>query len=170
MERPVVMEVSGTAAPEIPLALGSPAPDVSLRPTEGGPEVTLSTMRSRPVVLCFFCGCGPCAAVAEGVSCLPDTDVVAIVTDVETFRGDRLRQFRAATGFRGPILFDREGEAARAYKSISCPRVWLLDRDGRIAYRHDDSHVDPAQILADLRAARAALDTRNSETKAAKLD
>jgi hypothetical protein len=31
-------------------------------------------------------------------------------------------------------------------------------------------HVDPAQVLAGLRAARAALDTPNATTKAAKVD
>jgi peroxiredoxin len=170
MERPIEVTVSGSAAPQAPLAVGTVAPDVSLRPTEGGAEVTLSSLRARPVVLCFFCGCGPCATVAEGVAHLADTDAVAVVTDVETFRGDHLRKFREATGFHGPVLFDREGEAARAYKSITCPRVWLIDREGKIAFAHSDAHVDPAQILADLRAARAGLDTYGSETKAAKLD
>jgi peroxiredoxin len=170
MERPMELDVSESAVREAPLSLGSLAPDLALRPTEGGSELVLSSLRGRPVALCFFCGCGPCQTVAEGVSSLPDTMTVAVVADLETFRGDHLRQFRAKTGFRGPVLVDRDGEAARAYWSISCPRVWLLDRDGRIAYRHDDLHVDPAQVLAGLRAARAALDTPNATTKAAKLD
>jgi peroxiredoxin len=170
MERPMEITMSGAATPQAPLAVGTMAPDVSLRPTEGGSEVTLSSLRARPVVLCFFCGCGPCATVAEGVAHLADTDAVAVVTDVETFRGDHLRKFREATGFRGPILFDREGEAARAYKSITCPRVWLIDREGKIAVVHSDLHVDPAQVLADLRTARAGLDTRSAETKAAKAE
>jgi hypothetical protein len=157
MEQPLILDVKTPSAPKPAAAIGSPAPDLHLHPTEGGSAVSLSALRDRPVALCFFCGCAPCLEVAEGIARLPDAHLVAVVTDADSFRGEALQRFRANSGFRGPVLHDRDGAAGRRYRAITCPRVWLIDCEGRLAFDSGSPHAEPSQIIAAVNAALAPL-------------
>jgi hypothetical protein len=158
MEQPIAFEVAAVTAPAGAATVGQAAPEFSLSPVESGDRVSLSALRhDRPVAVCFFCGCGPCSEVAEGLSRLAGVHAVAVVSDGESFRGEALRRFRSFTGFRGPILFDRDRDATRRYRSFECPRVWLVDRAGRLVYVNENPREAPSRVVAGLRAALDAL-------------
>jgi peroxiredoxin len=159
MERPLAFDVAAVTAPADAAAVGGEAPDFLLPPVDGGNKVQLSSLRDRPVALAFFCGCGPCSEVAQGLARLEGIHSVAVVSDGESFRGEALKRFRSLTGFRGPILFDRDRAAGRRYRSFECPRVWLVDRSGRLAHVNESPREEPAHLLSHLRAALEALPT-----------
>jgi peroxiredoxin len=157
MEEPLTLEVTKPSAPEPVASVGSPAPEVELSPTEGGSAVSLAGLRDRPVALCFFCGCAPCLEVAEGIARISGAHTLAVVTDAESFRGEALQRFRGNSGFRGPVLLDRDGAVGRRYRALTCPRVFLIDREGRLTFDSGNPHAEPAEILAAVNAALARL-------------
>jgi len=160
MEAPLRFDVAAVTAPADAAAVGQQAPEILLPPIDGGSKVALSALRDRPVALCFFCGCGPCSEVAQGLARMSGIHAVAVVSDAESFRGEALRRFRSLTGFRGSILYDRDHNAIRRYQSFTCPRVWLVDRTGRLVYTNASPRDEPGRILTGLRAALDALPAR----------
>lgn len=155
MERPLALELPAVAetASEPTAIVGQPAIEIALPPVEGGAPVSLAALRDRPVVLAFFCGCGPCSEVAEGLGLWENVHVLAVVTDPLAFSGQSLGRFRSLTRFRGPILLDRDRAVSRRYRAFDCPRVWLVDREGRLAYGSENAREEPVKILAGLKRA-----------------
>jgi hypothetical protein len=157
MERPLTFDVGAVTAAESVATVGGPAIELSLPPVEGGTPVALAALRDRPVLLCFFCGCAPCCEVAEKIAAWDNVHLLAVVSDATSFQGEALRRFRALTGFKGSILLDRDRAIVARYGSFECPRVWLVDRAGRLAYVNESAREEPTRIVAALRAALDAL-------------
>jgi len=145
----VTFEIAANASDEDPVSVGRPGPEFTLVEPEKAGSLTLSSLRGKPVVLNFFCGCSWCEDVAAmwAKRPLPDgVELIAIWNDVETATPAALRKFRARTGFAGRILSDPDHVATLAYRSGECPKVWVLDASGTI--RHvNASRTEPAERI-----------------------
>lgn len=125
---------AGLAAPAV-ATVGSLAPQFDL-PVLGQPtrRVALSTLRGRPVIVVFNCGCKACSdfdrRLAFAAPRLRHAQVVAVTANPSAYEGRKMDQFRRATGFRWPILVDERMEATRRYGANDCPRAWLVGGDG----------------------------------------
>jgi peroxiredoxin len=119
-----------------PFKLGQQAPDFTLKDAKGHP-VSLHQYRGKRVLLNFFCGCSFCQAVAVGWEQMrkeKNLKPMAVVA-VASYKPDHDLKFRQETGATFPILFDTEQrDIATKYDSRICPRVWVLDEQGRILY------------------------------------
>jgi peroxiredoxin len=128
-----------------PFKLGQAAPDFTLK-TADGKAMSLSQFRGKRTLLNFFCGCSFCRGVAltwnrvlkeKGI--LPTRVLV-----VASFKPDYDKQFRIESEYNGPILYDTEKrDVAQKYDSRICPRVWVLDEQGRILYTNPSPHQMP---------------------------
>jgi peroxiredoxin len=145
------------SAPEVPA--GDPAPDFTLPPVAGGAPIRLSSLRGRPVVLGFFCGCGFCQAAARRLgpeAARRGATMLAIMENEQQLQPEHVARFRAVTGFRGPILADRGGAVTRRYRSLQCPRIWVVDARGRVRYTSPDPHTPSGVMARGIRAAMAS--------------
>src|SRR5437868_7381637 len=125
---------------------GDPAPDFTLLGTVPGEperEFTLSDERGHPVVLAFYPG-------DETPVCTKQ--LCSYQHDLETLRGleaklwgissqtiDSHEQFQAHRGLTFPLLSDVRNEAFNAYglgSLLNRRAVFVIDADGRIAWRH----------------------------------
>jgi peroxiredoxin len=150
--------------------VGRTAPDFELPPAGGGAPIRLSSMRGQPVLLCFFCGCGDCEAAAKRLAPEASTmraRMVAVVENARQLQPDRIARFRQVTGFSGPVLADSGGVVTHRYRSMSCPRIWLLDRDGMIRYRNLDPHDSPVELAHGVQRALSGSPTPHRARSAA---
>jgi peroxiredoxin len=147
------------------LAIGDVAPNHTLPDTAGTPTPLLDGAAPATVVV-FTCNHCPYALAwherlddvardyaAQGVRML-----YVNANDAVTHPGDSLEAMRervAAGELAAPYLHDEAQEAASAWEAATTPHVFVLDADGRLAYRGvpDGDHQDPGQRAAWLRAA-----------------
>jgi peroxiredoxin len=119
-----------------PFKIGQVAPDFTLKDAKGRP-VSLHQFRGKRVLLNFFCGCSFCQAVAVDWQHLlkePGLRPTAVLA-VAHYSLEHDKEFRKETGATFPILFDTEHrDISTRYDSHICPRVWVLDEQGRILY------------------------------------
>ena len=123
-----------------PVAQRTPAPDLAPETTEGG-KLRLSELRGKVVVVNFWATwCPPCRREMpslERLNQLMRGEPFAIVgidageeaEDVLSFRGE----LAPAPTFR--LLLDAEGAALKAFGVSGLPTTFVLDRQGRIAYK-----------------------------------
>jgi peroxiredoxin len=155
VERPVRVTLPKPTTPLVEAAVNGAAMDFTLAPTEGGSPVPVTFLRKSPTVIAFFCGCQPCAEVAQRLARAPElahVRVFAVVSDRQSFRGAALARFRKNTGFRAPILWDEGGAVAAIYQAGHCPRVWVADRESTLVYTNENGE-SPAAAVAGVRAA-----------------
>jgi cytochrome oxidase Cu insertion factor (SCO1/SenC/PrrC family) len=135
-----------SAAPALAADVGQPAPDFSLRDLDGK-VVKLSDLRGRTVVLEWFNpGCpfvkashtrgtlvGAAARQAgKGVVWL------AVNSAAPGKQGYGVESNRAATQqfqMSYPVLLDESGQVGRAYGATNTPGMFVIDGEGRLAYR-----------------------------------
>jgi peroxiredoxin len=119
-----------------PFKLGQVAPDFTLKDAKGRP-VSLHQFRGKRVLLNFFCGCSLCQNVAIGWQHMlkePGLRPMAVLA-IAHYSPEHDKDFRKETGATFPIVFDTEHrDTANTYDSRICPRVWVLDEQGRILY------------------------------------
>lgn len=130
----VSFRLAGVDPTAIAARPGAEAPDFTLKAVEDGTPLQLHGMRPRPTLVCFFCGCDLCAAVAKELARprAQKPELVALFSAPELCTPQGAKAFRAQTGFRGAILADPGGKVAAAYDSVECPRCWAVDGDGMI--------------------------------------
>ncbi len=130
---------SGAIAPEWKRLDPRPAAHEFTLPQLDGPPVTLSAFRGRVVLMEFWATwCGPCrystpsldaifkAYRGRGVSVL----LINVGESPEQVRAWAKRRFTA------PILLDRDGQVVNEYGVSGIPRLFIVDREGRIVYDH----------------------------------
>jgi peroxiredoxin len=131
-----------SSSPLQPPKVGGLAPDFSLTDYRGK-TYRLSDFRGKKVLLNFFCGCGACCTMAQEwekqFSNLDGIQLLAIADLSPTAAAD----FRKDTGIKFPLLFDPFGKVAQRYQSVSCPRCWVVNEEGKVVY------ADP-QLQGDL--------------------
>jgi peroxiredoxin len=149
-------------------AIGTDAPTFTLPDTEGG-EHGVGGDSSPATLVVFTCNHCPYAlawhdrivAVAEDY---PDVKVLAVSSnDAERYPRDSFEAMRkrvaADGGWPMPYLYDESQEVARAYDAKTTPDCFVIDADGRIAYRGapDADYQDPSLNAAWLREALDAV-------------
>lgn len=154
------------------LGLGDRAPDFSLPDTEGalhGPggapaTVVVFTCNHCPYALAWH---DRIAAVARDYADRGVCVLAVNANDPARHASDAPEAMRKRVrddgGWPMPYLHDATQEVAAAYDAQVTPDVFVLDGDGRLAYRGapDADHMDPAQGAAWLRGALdAVLDGR----------
>lgn len=117
------------------------APDFGLADISGS-RFFLSQHRGRVVVCTFWStACIPCRKelqeLATGPYARSDSEEV-ILAAVCTDPGDEGAVRRLTAEWEGhlKILLDRDGEVTRRYGVKSVPTTLLIDREGKIAFRH----------------------------------
>jgi peroxiredoxin len=144
----------------VPARVGRPAPDFSLM-TSGGQTMQLGFMRPRPVILCFFCNCGLCHAVATELAAASDlrdpaspgarAQIVVVTHDPSVLE----ESFRRETGLPGVYLNDTPPMVAPLYASEACPRCWLIDEQGIVRYVNKEQQMPAKALVTRLRAVLA---------------
>jgi peroxiredoxin len=141
--------------------VGAIGPDFTLMKAGEGGELQLSSLRGKPVVLNFFCGCGDCREVAvlwaEQAKELGDAHLISVMHDHTGYNPANLKNFRWGTGFQWPILADIGSNVSVAWKSVDCPRIWVLDSHGVVRYKSPGRGTPAETHVADTLAALKAL-------------
>lgn len=137
-------------------AVGSPAPACTLKSADGR-TVSLSDFKGRPVLLSFYCGCHLCRSVATEFEKLVQKPLKhrPVVVSVHTFASDRVPPFIKDTGAKNATyLHDPGKKVSRQWGSMTCPRTWLIDESGKIAYRHEEPEggMQPSPVPRQVRA------------------
>jgi peroxiredoxin len=147
-------------------AIGTDAPTFTLPDTDGAEHSPGGAPATLVVFTCNHC---PYAlawhdriiAVAEDY---PDVKVLAVSSnDAERYPRDSFDAMRERVagdgGWPMPYLYDESQEVARDYDAKTTPDCFVIDADGRIAYRGapDADHQDPALNAAWLRDALDAV-------------
>jgi peroxiredoxin len=126
------------AATPIPAAKRKPAPAIA-GPTLAGPTVSLHRYAGRPVVVNFFASwCAPCRTEAPQLTRVAKhfgkrVQVLA-VADNDTRSG--ARNFIRRYGWTWPIVWDESLTIAGRYNLFAQPDTFVIDQQGRIAWRH----------------------------------
>jgi peroxiredoxin len=71
-----------------------------------------------------------------------------VVLAVASLGPGRMVSFRRDTHTTFPMLFDAYGNVASRYRSVACPRSWIIDEEGRIRYSSRPREGCPATIRA----------------------
>ena len=131
------------------IAMGDFAPDNLGRNPSGG-EVKVSDQRGKVVVITLWASwCGYCRKelpVLAGLQEAAGKDRVEVVAvnyqdDRDIYRALRRRM----KGVQLTMAYDQSGDIGRAYGVQSIPRLFMVDRQGRIAYIHSgygDGSID----------------------------
>lgn len=120
-------------------SLGDPAPDVTITPFKGSP-VQLADLRGRVVLLNFFATwCGPCKMELPDLQKIwnefhDNDDFQLFVIDCEE-SAEIVEAFKDKGGFTFPVALDLDGSVFDRFATMSVPRTYLIDRDGKIIYQ-----------------------------------
>ncbi len=120
------------------LNIGDEAPDFTLPKLDGG-TVQLHDLRGKVVLMDFFATwCGPCVLAIPQIQNLhekyKDQGLVVLGIDLAETEME-VRQFRDIYGLTYDILLDSTGYVGTLYGIMFIPNVWLVDRDGVIAWQ-----------------------------------
>jgi peroxiredoxin len=150
----------------MPLELGDRAPDFSLADTEGRQHAVGDADGSGATVVIFTCNHCPYAlawherlmAVGRDYGPRGVRFLAVNPNDAERYPADSyeaMQQRVAEEEWSMPYLHDAEQEVARAFGAQTTPDVFVLDGEGRLAYRGapDPDHRDPSHDAAWLREA-----------------
>jgi cytochrome c biogenesis protein CcmG, thiol:disulfide interchange protein DsbE len=137
-------------------AVGDPAPGFTLKGADGRP-VSLSDYKGRPVLVNFYCGCYLCRGVATQFEKMVVRPLKhrPVILSLCHFTSDRVAPFIQDTGAKHALyLIDEGKKVSQRWGSMKCPRTWLIDGQGKIAYRHEDMEggMQPSPVPAQVRA------------------
>jgi peroxiredoxin len=148
--------------PPTAVAVGATAPDFKLQKAGEPGEIELSSLRGKPLVMNFFCGCGDCAEVAaewgKRAKELGDAQMIAVNHDSTSYNPVTLKNFRWASGFKWPVLADIGSNVSLEWRSVDCPRVWVLDSEGVIRFQGPGRTTPAAEMVSGALKALRELD------------
>lgn len=146
------------------LHVGDPAPDFELEGTDG--PFKLSDQRGRRVLLLFYPGDFTPVCTKQFCSYAERSDDMAkldaTVVGISAQPVARHEEFRAMHGIPVPLLADEDRAVAKAY-GVTQPllgtrrAVFIVDEDGRVAYRHVHMLGLDYQTVDELQAALTSL-------------
>ena len=120
-----------------PWPRGRGTPAVQL-PGLDGAAWSLAAARGRPVLLNFWASwCEPCRAEMPSLQQLAERhrDQGLQVLAINYREGESaVRRFLGATGLGLPVLYDRDGAAAKAFGVRTFPATVAIDRQGKVQF------------------------------------
>jgi thiol-disulfide isomerase/thioredoxin len=137
----LLLALAGPAAPAADVQPLDPsvAPPPLALPDAAGVPGSLSEHRGRVVLLNFWGSwCPPCVEELPSIQRLADREKGRPFAVVTVNTGDSHHQvgdLSARLGLALPVLFDREGTAAAAWRVRVFPTTYLIDRQGRLRTR-----------------------------------
>ena len=119
--------------------VGKPAPDFTLPDTAGKP-VNLRGLRGNVVIVDFWATwCPPCRAMMPHLQqmhrTLADQGLVILGLDVGE-DAETVAKFAKRESYTFPLLLGAEPDVAAKYYVESYPTTFVIDRQGRIAFRN----------------------------------
>ena len=133
---PEQLQTEATPAPDDTAYQPTKAPDFTVYDREGN-AVKLSSFVGKPVVLNFWASwCGPCQME------MPDFDqkyqelgenvhfLMVNMTDGSRETVEKAASFIAGKGYRFPVFYDTDTQAAYTYNVYSLPTTYFIDADG----------------------------------------
>lgn len=134
--------------------LGVPAPAITAAGWMNGPAVTPESLRGKVVVIDFFATwCGPCREatpeLVETAQRFQGKNVAFLgLTTEEADRVPKLQQFVEKFNVPWVIGYGAEETQAR-FKTDFIPRVWVIDKTGKVAWdSHSPGSLDEAILAA----------------------
>ena len=119
------------------------------------PVLDLAAHRGKVIYVDFWASwCGPCRKSFPWMQAmqreLGGRGLVVLTVNVDAERADAER-FLAEYGGELPVVFDSQGQLAELYKLQGMPSSFLIDRQGKIRYRHRGFRdSDPANYAAEI--------------------
>lgn len=130
------------------LKVGTLAPDWILQSRDGA-EVSLQDLRGRIVILDFWATwCGPCAAVMPAIQAVHEqySEEEVVVFGVNVWEtGDPLA-FMDDNGYTYGLLLSGD-QVAEDYMVSGIPTMYILDREGRVAFVEVGANPDIQELL-----------------------
>mgnify|MGYP001330824380 CR=1 FL=1 len=153
-----------------PPQVGQPAPEFTLKDVDGK-EHSLAALKGKLVVLEWFNPDCPyvkkhhqrAKTMKETAARFADKDVVwlAINSGAEGKQGAgpaRNKQAREEYAITYPILLDMDGKVGRAYGATATPTMYVIDREGKLAYMGAIDDDKSPRKLGELNYVRRALE------------
>ncbi|WP_260292058.1 peroxiredoxin family protein [Sedimenticola hydrogenitrophicus] len=135
----LLLPLTATAAQTLtPVEARPMAPDFTLQDLDGN-AVRLADLRGRPVIVNFWATwCPPCReempSMQRAWERLQPEGVALLAVNVGE-DADSVFQFTGSYPVEFPILFDSDGSVSGAWPIRGLPTTFVVDPQGRIAYR-----------------------------------
>ena len=133
------LTAAGCGPATTPLEIGQPVADITLSKSDGMRVSIPSSLRGRVVLIHFWDDwCPLCLRELEGSKQLAQDyrqaglEVLAINLEQAP---EEVSDWQGRLQPTYPVLFDRQGEAARQFGVTSLPSSYLIDREGRLHRR-----------------------------------
>lgn len=141
----------GSASVAEEIAIGSKAPDFKATGIDGKVYSLERTKGAKATVLAFTCNRCPVAVAYEDRFIALQKkhggkDVQFIAINVNSTEDLAAMKERAEEkGLNYPYAYDESGDSARAYGARVTPHIFVIDRDGKVAYHgsFDDDQREP---------------------------
>jgi peroxiredoxin len=168
----LVMVAGGLPAEEV--EIGAKAPDFKAQGVDGKEYSLASTQGAKVTVLCFTANGCPVATAYEDrfngfTKAYREKGVkfIAINCNNKTEDLPAMKKRADEKGFSFPYAFDASGDAARAYGARVTPHLFIIDQQGKIAYRgafDDNTNAKEAKQNYVVEAVEALLAGKTPET------
>jgi peroxiredoxin len=147
MTKALLLTVLLSASPPVPVAeVGKPAPDFTLPDLDGKPH-RLSDLKGKIVVLEWFNPGCPYVVASHTRGSLVDAAALrskegvvwlAVNSGAPGKQGHGVEANRAAArawSMPNPILVDESGAVGKAYGATNTPHMFVIGKDGKLAYK-----------------------------------
>jgi peroxiredoxin len=147
---------AGALAADKAVDVGQKAPDFKATGIDGKVYTLKSAEESKALVVCFTCNACPVAQAYQErfidfTKEYEDKGVKFIAINVNPESLDDMKKRAEEVGFNFVYAQDESGASAKAYGARVTPHIFLIDKEGKVAYigAFDDSPDDASKVKKD---------------------